>query len=243
MCTHNVAVVHSKDCLCAQVSLFAGDSAELSPHQTPSGNQRTAGQCFAPNIPNLDCHKYALCPTSSNCVALKDRQVTAQLTNDHIHRTQRRFKAARTLQAQARSYANRLRYKELQRRRRQAAKQLQRVYRKRLRVLNTAALIIQSRVRSAKAQAQASQMRKRLTAAQVLQKIFRGCIVRVSRQRERSARMMQRAVRSALIRVRARRQTAARVLQRSQRRMRKARLEKEVCRYDHLRVLLNHQYL
>ena len=198
-------------------------------------------------------------------VAVKDRQVTAQLINNHICRIQRVLKAARTLQAQARGYANRLRYQEHQRRRKQAAKKLQRLYRKRLRVLKTAALIIQSYVRSAKAQAQVSRMRKRLTAAQVLQKIFRGSIVRVSRHRERAARMMQIAVRGTLIRLRARREKAARdlrarrekaardlqarrekaasVLQRSYRAVRKARLEKEVCPCNHLLVLLTHEYL
>lgn len=158
-----------------------------------------------------------------------------------MHRIQRLLKAARTLQAQARGYANRLRYQEHQRRRKQAAKQLQRLYRKRLRVLKTAALIIQSHVRSVKAQAQVSRMRKRLTAAQVLQKIFRGSIVRVSIHRERAARMMQRAVRAAQIQARARREKAARILQRSYRGFRTARLEQEVCPYNHLLVLLTRE--
>ena len=38
ICAHNYVAVHSNACLCAQVSLLADDSAELSPHETSSEN-------------------------------------------------------------------------------------------------------------------------------------------------------------------------------------------------------------
>ena len=112
-----------------------------------------------------------------------------------VHPPQARSRAAQIIQAQANGYFCRRRYQAQQRRREEAARRLQRSYRPRLRLLEAAALVVQRTYRGGKGRFETHARRERQTAAQVLQKIYRGSRVRVIRQRQSAVTMLQRLVR------------------------------------------------